>query len=156
MSEHSTSAKYFIVALVAVIIAVSIYVLVEHRRARTAASAAQSAPAMTAEERNYLPELEVTSPKMSAATNFLGDTVYYLDGNLVNKGARTIGAVELKLTFMDPFGEVVLVDTRRPVTPQTTPLKAGETRSLHLIFEHLPAEWNQGPPVIAATYVSFR
>jgi hypothetical protein len=111
---------------------------------------------MTAAENAYLSEIEVTDPKMSTASNFLGDKVYYLDGHLVNKGPRTVRELDLSLSFMDPFGEVVLRRTERPITHQTAPLGPGGAQQLHLIFEQLPDEWNQGPPVITPAYASFR
>ncbi|MGH9398197.1 MAG: hypothetical protein ACRD18_15265 [Terriglobia bacterium] len=156
MSEHSTSTKYFVLALVALAIIVGIYVWAEQHHARRSAAAQQAHAPMTAAEKSYLPEVEVAGPKMSAASNFLGATVYYLDGTLVNKGSQTVRDLDLKLTFMDPFGQVVLLETEHPITRQTAPLKAGSSQALHVIFEHLPAEWNQGPPIITAAYVSFR
>ena len=153
MAERSTSTKYFVIALVIVAVIVAIYVGVQHHRAQPQMIAQQP---MTAAEKNYLTEIDVVNPRMSAATNFLGDTVYYLEGDLVNKGSHTVREVDLSLSFMDPFGEVVLREAELPVTHQTAPLKPGEKRKLHLSFEQLPAEWNEGPPVITMSYISFR
>ncbi|MGH9451689.1 MAG: hypothetical protein ACRD11_14325 [Terriglobia bacterium] len=156
MSEHSTSLKYFATVVVVLAIVVGIYVWTEHHRVQQSARASSAHALMTPAEKAYLAQIEVTGARMSAARNFLGDTVYYLDGTLVNNGSQTVREMDLKLTFMDPFGEVVLLQTEQPITRQTAPLKPGAKQTLHLIFEHLPAEWNQGPPVISATYVSFR
>src|SRR5579863_10300370 len=134
MAGHSASTKYFVLSLVALAIAVGIYVFVQHHRAQPQVMAQQ---AMTTAEKNYLTEIDVVDPRMSAASNFLGDTVYYLDGDLVNKGSQTVREIDLSLSFMDPFGEVVLRETERPVTHQAAPLKPGEKRKLHLSFEHL-------------------
>lgn len=152
MSERSTSAKYFILALALLAIVAGICVTVLHRRAPPSAGAHRP---MTPAENNYINEIEATNVEMSEASNFLGDTVYYLDGSLVNKGSRTVREVDLAMNFMDPFGEAVLYKTTHPVTPQVAPLKPGETRPLHLAFEKLPDTWNQGPPVITVSYVSF-
>lgn len=143
-------------ALVALAIIVGIYVWAQHHRVQQSGEAREAHAPMTAADKAYLAEVEVTGARMSAARNFLGDTVYYLDGTLVNRGPQTVRELDLKLTFMDPFGQVVLLQMEHPVTRQTAPLKAGAAGTIHLIFEHLPAEWNQGPPVITVTYVSFR
>jgi len=110
---------------------------------------------MSAAEQNYLREVQIANPKMSAASNFIGNTLYYLDAQVSNKGVKTIRQLDLTLTFMDPFGQVVLRKIVYPVTLQTPALKSGATEPLHFTFEHLPDEWNEGPPVITPTYVSF-
>lgn len=153
--EHSRTAKYFVAAAVALAIIVGIYVWLQQRHVERSAAEQQAGGEMTAAEKAYLPEVVVTGAKMSAATNFLGDTVYYLDGALENKGAETVRQLTLKLAFMDPFGEVVLVESRSPVTHKTAPLKGGATQTLHMVFERLPATWNQGPPTITTTFVNF-
>lgn len=153
MAEHSTSAKYFVIALVALAIVVSIYVVVQHRRAQPAAAAERP---MTPAEKGYLSEVQVKNPSVSAASNFLGDTVYYLDGELINQGSQTLRQADLSLSFMDPFGEVVSRQVEHVITRASPALKPGASLHLHLIFEHVPDAWNQGPPVITPTYVSLR
>lgn len=92
---------------------------------------------------------------MSAAQNFLGNMVTYLDAQITNAGAKTVRQVELKLEFLDTLNQVVLREMAHPITPRTPPLKPHESRHLHLTFEHMPADWNQGPPNISSTYVRF-
>lgn len=150
MAEHSTSAKYFIIALVALAIAVSIYVVVQHRRAQPPATVEQP---MTPAEKDYLSQIQVTNPSVSAASNFLGATIYYLDGEVANRGSETVREIDLSLTFMDPFGEVLSRRTEHVMTRSSPPLKPGASMQLHLTFEHVPDGWNQGPPAITPTYV---
>ncbi|MGH9402762.1 MAG: hypothetical protein ACRD2P_11715 [Terriglobia bacterium] len=151
MAEHSTSARYFVSALVALAIVVSIYVVVQHRRAQPPVTAQRP---MTPVEKGYLSEIQVKDPAVSAASNFLGDTVYYLDGEIINQGSQTAREVDLALSFMDPFGEVVSRRVEHVITRAGAPLKPAASLHLHLIFEHVPDAWNQGPPVITPTYVS--
>ncbi|MGH9469418.1 MAG: hypothetical protein ACRD1N_03640 [Terriglobia bacterium] len=145
------SRKWFIVAVIALAIIVGLYVTLERRP--TAANTPHHS--MSAAERDYLNEVELTNPRVSAATNFLGDTLYYLDGTLVNKGPRAVRQLDVQLTFLDPFGEVVLRQTQDLVTLHSPALKSNQSRPVHLTFEHLPAEWNQAPPAIAPIYVGF-
>lgn len=151
MSRIGSTAKWFIVAAVAIAIAVGIYAWIGQEK---------SAPtgvhgSMTAAEKAYESEIEVRGAQMSAASNFLGSTLYYLNAQLTNHGNKTVRQLELNLAFMDPFGDVVYRQTEQPVTSTTPPLKPGATEPLHLTFEHLPTEWNQGPPNIVVSYVGF-
>ncbi|MGH9440564.1 MAG: hypothetical protein ACRD22_22550 [Terriglobia bacterium] len=151
MAEGSTSGKWLAVSVVVLAIVVGIYVWIAHRRAHPEVAH----HAMSAAEQSYLHNVEISNAKVSAASNFLGSTLYYLDAQLHNKGTKTVRQLGLTLTFMDPFGQVVLREVVYPITPQTPALKGEAAEPLHLTFEHLPAEWNEGPPVITPTYVSF-
>ncbi|MGH9407069.1 MAG: DUF3426 domain-containing protein [Terriglobia bacterium] len=153
MTERSTSIEYFILALALLAIAVTAYVVIQHRRAEPHVKAG---PPMTAAEENYLPDIQIINAQMSEASNILGSQVFYLDGTLVNKGPQTVREVSLRLNFTDPFGEVIERENEQPITHSARPLKPGESRKLHLVFEHLPQTWNQNPPAASATYVSFR
>lgn len=137
------------VAVLAVLVAVLLWLT------RSRGPAPGSRPPMTPAEQSYLPEIKVTGVKMSEATNYLGATQYYLSGELTNAGSRVVRVLDLQLTFLDPFGNLALRATEEPVSPQTDPLKAGETVSLHFVFDHLPDVWNQGAPVVAASYAHF-
>lgn len=147
----STSGKWLALSAVILAIVVGVYVWIAHRRAQPEIAH----HAMSAAEQSYLHDVEIANAKVSTASNFLGNTLYYLDAQISNKGPQTIRQLDLTLTFMDPFGQVVLRKIVLPVTPQTPALKGGTTEAVHFTFERLPAEWNEGPPVITATYVSF-
>lgn len=151
MAEGSSTVKWFVLAAVALAVAAAVYVSLQSRQSQSAAQAGMMSPA----EKGYLKEIEVTDANMSAATNFLGSSLYYLDGRIANHGPKDVRQLDLDLTFMDPFGQVVLRRTEHPITLKTAPLKAGQTQRLHIVFEHLPEEWNQGPPVITPSYVKF-
>ena len=147
----STSAKWLALSAIVLAIAVGVYVWIAHRSAHPEITH----HTMSSAEQDYLREVEVTNAKVSEASNFLGSTLYYLDAQLTNKGSRPVRQLDLTLTFMDPFGQVVLRKVVYPITPQTPALKSGAAEPIHFTFDHLPAEWNQGPPVITPTYVSF-
>ncbi len=151
MAVGSTSGKWLALSVAVLAIVVGVYVWIAQRSAQPELAH----HAMSAAEQSYLHEVGITNAKMSEASNFLGNTLYYLDAQLSNKGPKTIRQLDLTLTFMDPFGQVVLRKVVLPITPQTPALKGGATEAVHFTFEHLPAEWNEGPPVITPTYVSF-
>ncbi len=114
-----------------------------------------SKPAPPREEEAYLQAITLADARMSAAQNFLGDTVTYLDARVTNRGSRVVGRLDIQLEFHDLLKQVVLREKAHVVALRTQPLKAGETRSFRVTFEHLPTEWDGLPPTMAATRVEF-
>ena len=109
----------------------------------------------TEEQKAYFPQLEVTDVHMSAAENFLGASVTYLDARVTNRGTKTVRRLGFDLTFVDTLNQVVLRERAHPVTQRTPPLKPGESRSFRVTFEHMPADWNQAAPTMTPVYVRF-
>lgn len=125
--------------------------LLRHNVSRSAATA----PMMSAEEKAYLSQITTSDPRVTAAENFLGNTITYLNARVTNNGARTVRRLDLKLEFHDTLEQVVLRETTHPITPKTLPLKPGQTRTVQVAFEHMPVDWNQAPPTITPEYVGF-
>jgi hypothetical protein len=123
--------------------------------ARTGSRPSPTAARLSAEQKAYLPQIVITDARMSAAENFLGHTVTYLDALVSNKGGKEVRQLELELVFVDTLSQVVLRETARPITLQTRPLEPGQTRSFQVSFEHMPLEWNLAPPVITPESVQF-
>jgi len=117
--------------------------------------AANASTLPTEEEKAYFAQLEVTDVRMSAAENFLGASVTYLDARVTNKGTKTVRRLGFALTFVDTLNQVVLRERARPVNQRTPPLKPGESRAFRVTFEHMPADWNQAAPSIVPAYVQF-
>jgi hypothetical protein len=109
----------------------------------------------TEEQKAYFRQLEFTDLHMSAAENFLGDNVTYLDGQVRNAGTKTVRRLDLDLTFVDMLSQVILRERAHPVSARTPPLKPGETRAFRVTFEHIPADWNQAAPTITPVYLEF-
>jgi len=143
-----------LIAIAVALLAVIIGGLLLLRR-NVSRSAASLPPPMGADEKAYLAQISTADPHMTAAENFLGGTVTYLDARVTNNGTRTVRRLTLKLEFHDTLEQVVLRETAHPITQRTPPLKPGDTRAFRVAFEHMPMEWNQGPPVITPEYVSF-
>ena len=109
----------------------------------------------TEEQKAYLPRIEFAEARMSAAENFLGATVTYLDARVTNKGTKTVQRLDVDLTFVDTLNQVVLLERAHPVTPRTPPLKPGQSRPFRVTFEHMPLDWNQAPPSMVPVYLQF-
>ena len=146
-------SRLALTALVAVILAIGLGIVAWMMHARLNRPAIK--PPLTAEAKAYLQQISVTGAQMSAADNPLGDVLTYLDAQVGNHGTRTVTRLDLRLEFLDTLGQVVLRQSVHVITPDTPPLKPGESRGTHLTFEHLPAEWNQAPPAITPVYVAF-
>jgi hypothetical protein len=110
-----------------------------------------SAP--TAEEKAYLQNIQITDARVTAAENFLQNTVVSLHAQAVNKGNKTVRYLELDLAFLNFMGQVDLLQKAYPITADTPPLKPGETRDFEVSFDHVPSDWNQAPPQIAVVRV---
>lgn len=150
-------STYLLIAIVAGVLAagVAAYIFFAH-----SAPSPQSLPegqrtSLTEEHKAYLPALELTDVRMSAAENFLGTSVTYLDARVTNKGTRLVRHLDLQLEFVDMLHQVVLRETAHPITDRTSPLKPGETRAFQVTFEHMPMDWNQAPPRITPMFVQF-
>jgi flagellar basal body-associated protein FliL len=138
----------------ALLVLTAVVVFLWHSRSAHELSASGSA-ILTEEEHAYFPQLELTEAHMSAAENFLGATVTYLDAQVTNKGTKTVRRLDLDLTFVDMLNQVVLRQRAHPVTQRTPPLKPGESRAFRVSFEHMPADWNQTVPTMTPVYVQF-
>ena len=145
------SVAVWILAAALVIAAIGAAFTFLHRSAATSGTISQP----TAEEKAYLPQIQVTDAKMSVARNYLGDSIYYLDAKITNGGSRTVRGVDLQLEYVDMLGQVVLRDSAHPVTPRDLPLEPGKTRAFQVSYDHMPADWNQAPPKVAVIRVSF-
>lgn len=106
--------------------------------------AKKSAP--TPEESAYAKNIQLVPGRVTAAENFLQDTVTTIHGTVTNKGRKTVLYLQINLTFSDIQGKPIGQKQAWPVSGHTLPLKPGETRSFQKSFDQVPAAWNQAPP----------
>jgi hypothetical protein len=105
---------------------------------------------------------------MSQAQNFVGATVTYIDGNLVNSGDKTVMHVTVRVTFRDLYGQLAQVEevpikvlqTSGPY-PDTVDLSLSaiapsQSKPFRLTFEHLSDQWNHAYPDLAITDVQVK
>jgi hypothetical protein len=149
-TEDRSTPILIVIALALLVAIIGGLMLLRHVSRSTPA-----ASPMDAEEKAYLAKISTAEPHMTAAENFLGGTVIYLNARVTNNGTMPVRRLTLKLEFHDTLEQVVLRETAHPITPRTPPLKPGETRAFQVAFEHMPVDWNQGAPVITPVYVGF-
>jgi hypothetical protein len=151
VADERPTRFYILSATVALAVMVAALVLL----LRILSRPSEGPEALSAEQKAYLQQIVVSDARMSAAENFLGHTVTYLDAQVANKGTKAVRQLELELVFVDMLNQVVLRETARPVTLRGPALQPGQTRAFQVSFEHMPADWNQAPPTITPKLVQF-
>jgi hypothetical protein len=116
----------------------------------------------------YISNLKFSNFKMSAAENFIGATVSYMDGTVTNIGDKTVTGLMLEVTFKDDIGQLaqredvplrVLRDTgpyQEPVGLSVSPLGPGQSKPFRLTFDSISAQWNRQPPELRVTDVQVK
>jgi hypothetical protein len=139
------------VGLIAVLLVIGIIVALTRRHAPTAP---QTNP--------YAAKLQLSHPKLSAAENYVGGTVTYLDVNITNTGNRALVGADLKAVFKNTLDQVVqtetlplhvLVENQMGGYPDLVdlgrlPIAPGQTRTVRVTLEHISADWNRSYPEI--------
>jgi hypothetical protein len=116
----------------------------------------------------YAANLKFSDLKTSAAQNFVGATVSYLDGSITNTGAQTVIHAVAQVTFKDDLGQTAqreelpirVLRTGGPydeaVDLNLSPLAPGKSKPFRLTFENISAQWNHAYPDLQITQVSLK
>jgi hypothetical protein len=116
----------------------------------------------------YAPNLKFSDMKTSAAQNFVGATVSYIDGVITNSGDKTVIHAVVQVTFKDDMGQTAqreelplrVLRTGGPydeaVDFNFSPLEPGQSKPFRLTFENISAQWNHAYPDLQITQVSTR
>ncbi len=116
----------------------------------------------------YATNLKLSDLKMSAAENFVGATVSYVDGNIANSGDKTVTHVVVQVNFKDDMGQLaqredipmqeLKTDGPYPeaVDFSVSPLAPGQSKPFRLTFESISAQWNRQYPEILLTDVAVK
>lgn len=119
-----------------------------------------------AEPPAYAANLKFSDLKASAAQNFVGATVSYLDGTVTNTGDKTVIHAVVRVTFRDDMGQMAqreelplrVLRTGGPydeaVDLNMSPLEPGQSKPFRLTFENISAQWNHAYPEMQITQVS--
>jgi hypothetical protein len=105
---------------------------------------------------------------MSAAENFVGATVSYVDGTVTNAGNKTVTHIVVHVIFNDDMGQlaqredipmqVLKTDGPYPeaVDFSVSTLGPGQSKPFRLTFEGISAQWNRQYPEIQISDVAVR
>src|SRR6266496_477154 len=153
--ERDTSKRTILIAIAVVAAIAGIIALILREKPRSVAAPPPHAA-----------DLKFSDLKMSQAQNFVGASVTYVDGMLVNTGDKTVMHAVVRVTFQDPYGQVAqienvpirLLQTSGPypdtVDLASSPLAPGQSKMFRLTFEHLSEQWNQAYPDLRIIDVS--
>lgn len=158
LAEERDSSRLIISIAVAAVIAVMLVVAFLLREPPKAPKGPPS----------YATNLKLSDFKMSAAENFIGATVSYVDGTISNAGDKTVTHVVVEVVFKDEMGQVAqreevalrVVKTNVPyqdaVDLAASPLAPGQSQPFRLTFEGISAQWNRQYPEIRVTDVTVK
>ncbi len=116
----------------------------------------------------YAASLKISDLKMSAAENFVGHTVTYVDGSVANTGDKTVTRAVVEVIFKDDIGQLAqreevplrVLRTSGPypeaVDLSAAPLAPGQTQPFRLTFDRVSAQWNRAYPEIRVTDVTVK
>lgn len=114
----------------------------------------------------YAANLKFSDLKASAAQNFAGATVSYLDGTITNAGNQTVIHAMVQVTFRDDMGQTAqreelpirVLRTGGPydeaVDLNLSPLLPGQSKPFRLTFESISNQWNHAYPDMLVTEVN--
>jgi len=116
----------------------------------------------------YATNLKFSDLKMSAAENFVGATVSYIDGTVANAGDKTVTHVVVVVTFKDSMGQLAQRETvplrvlrttgpyPEAVDLNASPLPPGQSKPFRLTFESISTQWNHEYPELKVTDVTVK
>ena len=156
--EERDSSRIIIAAAVGVVLLLAIIVaLVMRTETKTAAGPPP-----------YASNLKLSDFKMSAAENFVGATVSYIDGTITNSGDKTVTHVMIEVDFKDDMSQIAQRETvplkvlktggpyPEAVDLGVSPLAPGQTQPFRLTFETISAQWNHQYPELRITDVTLK
>lgn len=156
VAEERDNSRLIIIAAVAVVIALMVGL----------AFLLREPPRKIASPSPYIAQLKLSDFKMSAAENFIGHTVSYIDGTITNTGDKTTTRVMVEVNFLDSIGQLAqreelplrVIRTNgaynEPVDLNVAPLPSGQSAPFRLTFDSISKLWNHQYPQIKITDVT--
>jgi hypothetical protein len=116
----------------------------------------------------YAANVKLSELKMSAAENFVGASVTYLDGIVTNTGDKTVSRAAVHIVFNDAVGQTAQIEDQ-PIRVVTTvgpyadavdlsnaPLAPGQSKPFRITLEHVSSAWNHDYPAMQVTDVTLK
>jgi len=108
----------------------------------------------------YVARLKLSEMKLSAAENYMGGTVTYLDVNITNTGDKTLVGAQINAIFKNSMGQVVQTETlplhvlvenqmggyADLVDLSRSPIGPGQTKTVRMTLEHISDDWDRSTP----------
>ena len=108
----------------------------------------------------YASNLKLSDMKLSAAENYVGGTVTYLDVNITNTGDKKLLGAQIYAVFKNSMDQVVqketlplhvLVENQMGGYPDLVdlsrdPIGPGQTKTVRMTLEHISDDWDRSAP----------
>jgi hypothetical protein len=147
--EEKRNWTPILVGLVAVLVVVGIIVVLTRGGKKTETAA-----------NPYAANLKLSGVKLSAAENYMGGSVTYLDVNITNTGDKALAGAQMQAVFKNSMDQVVqtetiplhvLVENQMGGYPDLvdlsrTPIGPGQTKTVRMTLEHISDDWNRNYP----------
>lgn len=158
IAEERDSSKLIIVVAVAAVIAVMLAI----------AFLLREPPKPIKTISPYAANIKFSDFKMSAAENFIGATVSYMDGNVTNTGDKSVTHLVVEVTFKDEIGQLAQREEiplrvlktggpyPDPVDLSVSSLGPGQRQPFRLTFDSISAQWNRQYPELRVTDVTVK
>jgi len=138
-----------LVGLLVVIVAVGAILLFTRHKGPTAT-----------EPNPYAQQLKLSAIRLSAAENYMGGTVTYLDFSITNTGEKALVGANVHAEFKNTMGQIVqketlplhvLVENQLAGYPDLVdmsraPIGPGQTRTVRITLEHISDDWDRSYP----------
>ncbi len=153
--ESNVAWPAIAIGFVFLTVAVGLFILLSHKQ-QIRATGTPSA---------YAAHIQLQDVKLSQAENFVGGTVTYIEGQMVNTGDKTVNQATVETTFQNSMSEIVQQDElplqvldRGGPYPQAVdlriaPLKPQQPREFRLTLSHVSSDWNQQIPKLTVMNV---
>ena len=128
----------------------------------------RSSPRRAVAPHPYAASLKLSDLRMSAAENFVGASVTYVDGTVTDAGDKTVSHAVIRVSFRNSLDQIAqaedvplhVLQTSGPypdtVDLTASPLAPGQSKPFRLTFEHISADWNHAYPELQVTDVTVR
>jgi hypothetical protein len=158
VAEERDSSRLIIVIAVVVVIGLAL----------AAAFFLREPPKKVVAPSPYIAQLQLSDFKMSAAENFIGATVSYIDGTITNTGNKTVTRVIVQVNFLDSMGRLAQQEElplrlfrnngayNEPVDLNVAPLGPGQSEPFRLTFDSISAQWSHQYPDLKITDVTVK
>ena len=112
-------------------------------------------PVLTAEAKQYLPNLGLENVHMQAAESYSNQRVIEILGDIGNHGNRVVKQALVTCVFYDWNRHVVAKENDYIVGGTAGALAPGGTRPFRLAFDTIPDTWTQALPTLVIREIKF-
>ena len=115
-------------------------------------------PILTAEAKEYLPDLALANVHMQASESMVNQRVVEILGDITNNGDRTvIKLAEVTCVFRDYYGNGADARARRRSSAARSATRAGANQAaFRLAFDDVANTWNQAMPTLVIAQIQFQ